>query len=181
METLALNSYLTFTLGDESFAVHVGKVMEILEVPNITKIPRAPEYMRGVLNLRGNVLPVIDARLKFGLPRVADTQDTCVVVLDLEISNQPVSIGMVVDSVQEVMDIITGDVQPAPSIGARYKPEFIAGMVKSNDRFIMMLELEAIFALEDANILAEVTDRSDDDSDKQIAENQMADQQTTAS
>jgi len=160
-QTDVLKSYLTFRLGDELFAANVGKVLEILEIPRITKVPRSPHYMRGVVNLRGSVLPVIDARAKFGLPEVDDTINSCIIVLDVEIEDHHITIGTVVDGVQEVMDIEDGHIQPAPSIGSRYKSEFIDGMVKINEQFIMMLNLDKVFSSEEANILQDISSKAE--------------------
>lgn len=154
-----MKSYLTFRLGDELFAANVGKVLEILEIPRITKVPRSPTYLRGVINLRGNVLPVIDARTKFGLPVVADTENSCIIVLHIEIDGAPITVGTVVDGVQEVIEIDEKDVQPAPSIGSKYKTEFIDGMVKTNDQFIMMLNLDKVFSSDEVSILQDITNQ----------------------
>ena len=156
-----LKSYLTFKLGDELFAANVGKVLEILEIPRITKVPRSPAYMRGVINLRGSVLPVIDARIKFGLPGADDTINSCIIVLDVEMEDHHITIGTVVDGVQEVMEIEEGQVQPAPSIGSKYKSEFIDGMVKINEQFIMMLNLDKVFSTDEANILQELVEKTE--------------------
>lgn len=160
METLTLQSqsYLTFRLNDEIFAAGVDKVLEILEIPKITNVPRSPDYMRGVINLRGNVLPVIDTRKKFGLQSIPDSVNTCIIVMNLVIDGQPISIGAIVDAVQEVMEINPDNVQPAPSVGSKYRAEFIQGMVKFNDQFIMMLDLDMVFSNEDMVILNQITD-----------------------
>ena len=141
--------YLSFLLGDEYFAVNVEKVLEILEVPKITKVPRTPAYMRGVINLRGNVLPVIDTCTKFGMPTNADTVNTCIMVLNIRMENEDVVLGAVVDGVQEVLEISAQQVQPAPTIGSKYKSEFIDGMVKINDQFIMLLNMDRAFSAEE--------------------------------
>lgn len=155
--TLTSQSYLTFRLADELFAANVSKVLEILEIPKITKIPRAPAFMRGVMNLRGSVLPVIDARAKFGLSKTVDTIDSCVIVLDVKMEDQNITISTVVDSVQEVMDIDDSQIQDAPSIGSKYRAEFIQGMVKLNEQFIMVLDLDSVFSSEEASILQELS------------------------
>jgi purine-binding chemotaxis protein CheW len=138
-DVLTLRSFLTFRLGDELFAANVSKVLEILEIPRITKVPRAPEFMRGVVNLRGSVLPVIDTRNKFGLPPTNDTVNTCIIVMNLSNQGQELVTGAIVDAVQEVTEIEEKDVQAAPSVGAKFKTEFIEGMVKLNDQFISYL------------------------------------------
>ena len=147
--TASAQCYLSFRLGDEFFAIRVERVFEILEVPRITKVPRTPTYMRGVINLRGNVLPVIDTAAKFGMPHVADTVDTCIMVLNIRMENEEVTLGAVVDSVQEVLEILPDQVQPAPSIGSKFKSEFIEGMVKIKEQFIMLLNLDRAFSTEE--------------------------------
>src|SRR4249920_1585023 len=94
-----VTSYPTFKLGDELFAAHVSKVIEILEIPKITRVPRSPEFMRGVVNLRGNVLSVIDSRIKFGLPPTEDTINTCIIVMNIQIENQEITLGLIADAV----------------------------------------------------------------------------------
>jgi purine-binding chemotaxis protein CheW len=153
-----VESYLTFGLGDEIFATNVNKVLEILEIPKITKVPHSPPFMRGVINLRGSVLPVIDARSKFGLSEISDTVNSCIMVLEISIQEQHIKIGAVVDAVQEVIEIAGAEILPAPSIGSKYRGEFIQGMVKANEQFIMILDLDKVFSSEDANILHHLAD-----------------------
>lgn len=152
-----IESYLTFRLGDEIFAAPVTQVSEILELSKITKVPRAPYYMRGVINLRGTVLPVIDSRIKFGLDRIDDSIHTCIMVLNIAIENQHVTLGALVDAVQEVLEIEPTRIQPAPSIGSKYKSEFIDGMIKFNDEFIMLLNLNKVFSSNEMSILQEAS------------------------
>jgi purine-binding chemotaxis protein CheW len=156
--TPTIESYLTFGLGDEIFATNVSKVLEILEIPKITKVPRSPAFMRGVINLRGSVLPIIDARSKFGLSETSDTVNSCIMVLEISTQEQDIKIGAVVDAVQEVIEIAPADILPAPSIGSKYRGEFIQGMVKANEQFIMVLDLDKVFSTEDANILQQLAD-----------------------
>lgn len=144
-----INSYLTFTIGDEEFGAHVSKVLNILELQKITKVPKAPEYMKGVINLRGMVLPVIDTRIKLNMEPTVFTDDTCIVVMDLEIENELIHVGALVDSVVAVLEIDDEDIKPAPSIGKTYKSEFISGVVKHNESFIMILDLIKLFTSEE--------------------------------
>lgn len=155
---LVNQSYLTFRLDDELFATSVENVLEILELSKITKVPRSPRFMRGVINLRGNVLPVIDARLKFGLPRAEDTVNTCILVLNIHVEGENLRLGALVDAVQEVIEIDSSNIQPAPSIGSKYRSEFIEGMVKLNEQFIMLLNLDKVFNSDDITILQETTE-----------------------
>lgn len=143
------SSYLSFRLADEIFAAPVEKVLEILEISRITKVPRCPAYMRGVINLRGSVLPVIDTRLKFGIPQVEETVDTCIIVLNIKIEDHIIALGTLVDSVQEVLEIEQDAIKPAPSIGSKYKSEFIVGMVKLDTHFIMLLDLDKVFSTDE--------------------------------
>jgi len=148
-----LTSFLTFKLGDELFAANVSQVIEILEIPKITRVPRSPEFMRGVVNLRGNILPVIDSRVKFGLPPAEDTINTCIVVLNIQLEQQQATIGIVVDAVKEVIVLDSASVLTVPEIGSRYKSDFIDGMAKSDDAFIMILNIDLLFTSAEATIL----------------------------
>ena len=127
------NSYLTFKLGDEVFGAHVSQVLNILEMTKITGVPKAPDYMKGVINLRGMVLPVIDTRIKFGLPETDYTNNTCIVVMDLELDGDTVHIGSIVDEVVSVIEIEEDQIEPPPSLGNQYRSEFIYGMAKEDE------------------------------------------------
>jgi len=150
-----LNSYLSFQLGEEIFAANVSKVLNILEMTKITKVPKAPAYMQGVINLRGTVLPVIDTRIKFGLPPTEVTTNTCILVLDIEIEGETLQVGGLVDSVQEVLEIEPKQILPPPNIGNKYRSQFINGMFKvDDDNFIMLLDMDKVFSVEDIAILS---------------------------
>jgi purine-binding chemotaxis protein CheW len=144
-----IESFLTFKLQEEVFAVKVEKVIEIQELKQITKVPKTPSYMKGVVNLRGSVLPVIDTRIKFGLSQTVETVNTCILVLKIEIDNDSILLGLLVDSVQEVLELQASQINPPPSIGNKYKSEFLTGMGKINDNFIMLLDIDKIFSLEE--------------------------------
>lgn len=138
--------YLTFTLGNELFAVDVAQVREVLDYTTITKIPRTPEYMRGVINLRGSVVPVIDLRLKFGLPAEANTRNTCIIVMEIQFEGETLVLGALADSVQEVFELEPGQIEPAPRIGTRFNNEFLKGMGKRDDNFIIILDIDKAFS-----------------------------------
>jgi purine-binding chemotaxis protein CheW len=157
----SLTSYLTFKLGDETFAANVSKVIEILEIPKITKVPRSLDFMRGVVNLRGNVLSVIDSRIKFGLPVTEDTVNTCIIVMNIDLDGQNITLGLIVDAVKEVIDIASDSIQGVPEIGSKYNSDFIEGMVKSDDQFIMILNIALLFSSQEANILHQVVETAD--------------------
>jgi purine-binding chemotaxis protein CheW len=148
MEEQQQLSYLSFKLGDEEFAANVSQVLEILELPTITKVPHSPSYMRGVMNLRGKVLPVLDTRMKFMLPITEDTINTSIVVLKLKIDGTDQEVGAIVDSVEEVRDIRDEDIDLPPAVGLRYNSSFIKGLVKDKDKFIMVLEINNVFSHE---------------------------------
>ena len=150
-----INSYLSFKLGQEMFATHVNNVLNILELTDITPVPRSPAYMKGVINLRGAVLPVVDTRLKFSMPAIVNTNDTCILVLNVNIDNEEVNIGGLVDSVQEVLEIDSKDILPAPSIGNKYKTEFIKGVYMVNEEFVMLLDMDKIFSTDELIIIKE--------------------------
>lgn len=156
-----VNSYLSFNLGEEEFAAHVGKVLNILEMTKITEVPRSPDYMKGVINLRGAVLPVIDTRIKFGMTPTEYTTNTCIVVMEVEMEGDMVQVGALVDSVQAVLELDEAQIQPPPSIGSKYKSEFIYGVAKVEENFIMLLDMEKVFSSDEIVSLKEKTDEGE--------------------
>ncbi|NOQ24425.1 MAG: chemotaxis protein CheW [Bacteroidales bacterium] len=156
-----INSYLSFNLGEEEFAAHVGKVLNILEMTKITEVPRSPDYMKGVINLRGAVLPVIDTRIKFGMTPTVYTTNTCIVVMEVEMEGDMVQVGALVDSVQAVLELDEAQIQPPPSIGSKYKSEFIYGVAKVEENFIMLLDMEKVFSSDEIVSLKEKTDEGE--------------------
>jgi len=163
-----IDSYLTFKLGEEEFAAHVSKVLSIMEMVKITKVPKSPEYMQGVINLRGQVLPVVDTRIKFGMTPTEFTANTCIVVMEVEVNAEYVQVGTLVDSVQEVLEISDDQIQPPPSIGNKYKSEFISGMAKLDEHFIMMLDMDHVFSAEEImNVQASTEEGQPQDTEKE--------------
>ncbi len=156
-----INSYLSFKLGEEEFAAHVGKVLNILEMTKITEVPRAPEYMKGVINLRGTVLPVIDTRIKFGMPPTEYTTNTCIIVLDIEMDSESIHVGALVDAVQAVLEIDKGAIMPPPSIGSKYKSDFIEGVANIDEKFIMILNMDAVFSADEITSMKDKTDETE--------------------
>jgi len=159
------NSYLTFKLGEEEFGAHVSQVLNILEMTRITGVPQTPDYMKGVINLRGMVLPVIDTRIKFGLPETEYTSNTCIIVMDLDLDGDTVNIGAIVDEVLSVIEIEEDQIEPPPSIGNRYKSEFIDGMAKVDDNFVMLLDMQKVLSNE------EITELSGKAENQPVSEN----------
>lgn len=165
------NSFLSFKLGEETFAANVEKVLNILELTKITKVPKAPSYMKGVINLRGSVLPLVDTRVKFDMGETEFTNNTCILVLDINIDNEEIKVGALVDSVQEVIELNDGDINPPPSIGSKYKSDFIEGMAHINNEFIMLLDMDLIFTLDELSVLKEITNMKNKASEVQSEEN----------
>jgi purine-binding chemotaxis protein CheW len=148
--------YLTFQLGEEVFGLDVSHVREILEFTTVTKVPKTPDYMRGVINLRGSVVPVLDMRLKFGLTRTEKTIDTCIIVAEVLFQDEPTVIGTLVDSVQEVSELASEEIEPAPKIGSQLNTEFIKGMGKKDDHFIIILNIDEIFSSDDLAVASDM-------------------------
>ncbi len=151
--------YLTFQLGEEIFAIDVVNVREILEFNTVTKVPQTPDYMRGVINLRGSVVPVLDMRLKFGMSVTEKTINTCIVVVEVAMEDENVIIGALVDSVQEVFELDPASIEPAPRIGIQLRNGFIKGMGKKDDRFVIILDIERVFSQEELSGAVEMSDR----------------------
>ena len=174
MSVLSINGtrqYLTFQLGEEIFAIDVVNVREILEFSTVTKVPKTPEYMRGVINLRGSVVPVLDMRLKFGMSVTAKTINTCIVVVEVAFEGEDVIIGALVDSVQEVFELESQQIEPAPRIGTHLRTEFIKGMGKKDDRFIIILDIDRVFSIEEITSIQQIGDPGD--ADKRLAGNEL--------
>lgn len=144
--------YLTFQLGDEVFSLNISQVKEVLDFTNITKIPRTPEFMRGVINLRGSVVPVVDLRLKFGMTRTEKTQNTCIIIVEVTVDEENTILGALADSVDEVIEMEPDQIEPAPKIGTRLSTEFIRGMGKHNDRFLIILDIDRVFSADEMSI-----------------------------
>lgn len=147
--------YLTFKLDDEVFAIDISQVREVLDFTTVTKVPRTPEFMRGVINLRGSVVPVVDMRLKFGMSRTERTVNTCSIIVEINIDGEQIILGALADSVQEVIELEPGQIEPPPKIGTRLKTEFIKGMGKRDEQFIIILDIDKIFSSDELAMVAE--------------------------
>ncbi len=144
-----ISQYLTFRLGDEVFALDIAQVREVLDYTSITRVPRTPDFMRGVINLRGSVVPVVDMRLKFGMPKTERTINTCIIIVEIKAGDESVLLGALADSVQEVIELGPGDIEPAPRIGTGLKVDFIKGMGKRDDKFLIILDVDRVFSEEE--------------------------------
>ncbi len=144
--------YLTFDLGDEVYGIGILKVQEIIGLMNVTKVPRTPECVRGVINLRGKVIPVMDLRLKFGMDKKEDTERTCIIVVQVAWERSEITMGILVDEVSEVVDIALEQIEDTPSFGVSVDTDFILGMGKVNDRVIMLLDSDKVLSGEELEL-----------------------------
>jgi Chemotaxis signal transduction protein len=152
MESEVINDtyqYLSFKLKEEVFGIDVSQVREILDVIKITKIPQTPDFMCGVINLRGNVVTVVDMNMKLGMAKSEKTVNTCIVVVEVKHEDETIVLGVLVDSVQEVFEIEPADIEPAPKIGTHLKNAYIKGMGKRGDNFIIIIDADKIFSVEE--------------------------------
>lgn len=159
MESSGLKQYLTFLI-DEYFAINVSYVVEVLEYTNVTKIPRTPAYMAGVINNRGSVVPIINLRAKFGLELVDATQDTCIIILEVTHEDEKLNVGVLVDSVQEVIDLDGDQIEPPPKIGIKLDTEFIQGIGKVDEKFVILLNIEKILTTEELVIIKDSDEKA---------------------
>lgn len=136
--------YLTFSLGHEDYGVGILKVREIIGVMEITAVPHTPSYIKGVINLRGRVIPVLDLRLKFDMPAKEYDERTCVIVVEVQGGNGPIQVGMVVDSVSEVLNIGAAEIEPPPSLGASSDSDNILGMAKIKGEVKILLDIDRV-------------------------------------
>ncbi len=150
--------YLTFRLSNEEYGLEILKAKEIIGLLSITQIPRTPPYIRGVINLRGNVIPVMDLRVKFGMEAIDDTSETCIIVVEADQGERTVRMGILVDSVSEVLDIAAEDIEDTPEFGAGVNTDFIQAMSKTRDRVIMLLDINTVLTTEELTLANNVSE-----------------------
>ena len=148
------SQYLTFMLGGESFAIGILAIKEIIEYGGVTEVPMMPACIRGVINLRGAVVPVMDLALRFNRPASAIGKRTCIVIVEIETNGEQQIVGVMVDAVNAVLEIAAADVEPAPSFGTRIQPDFIAGMGKVNGKFVILLDVDNVLSADGIDGLA---------------------------
>jgi purine-binding chemotaxis protein CheW len=141
--------YLSFRLGEEVFAIPIERVREVLDLTTITRVPQTPEFMRGVINLRGGVVPVVDVKRKFGMGRTERAISACIIIVEVEIEGEPTVLGALADSVKAVVDLRDSDIEPPPRIGTQIRTEFLSGMGKHGADFILILDIDRIFTIEE--------------------------------
>jgi purine-binding chemotaxis protein CheW len=147
--TFDQTQYLTFQLAGEEYAVGILQVREIITYGTLTKVPHTPPSIRGVINLRGNVVPVVDLGLKFGLATSPVTDRTCIVIVEANINENPTVMGVIADSVSQVISMSENDILPAPAFGTRVRIEFLRGMGKSGDKFVLVLDIDKVLCADD--------------------------------
>lgn len=147
--------YLTFTLGEEEFALEITKAREVVNYTNITRVPRMPEHLLGVINLRGNVVSVIDLRSKLGISVMEETPDTCIVIVEVNMDGDMLQMGVLADSVREVLHLDPDQIEPPPKVGTKLDPEFIQGIGKREDSFVIILNIDRIISGNDSAVAQE--------------------------
>ena len=147
--------YLTFVLAGEVFAMGILAIKEIIEYANLTEVPMMPDYVRGVINLRGSVVPVIDLSVRFGKPPSPVTKRTCIVIIEIVARGERHVLGVVVDTVNAVLDIPGTEIEPPPAFGSSIRTDFIQGMGKVNDKFVVLLDVDHVLAADEMDVLVE--------------------------
>lgn len=148
--------YLTFLLGKEMFAIDILGIKEIIEYGNLTSVPMMPEFIRGVINLRGAVVPVVDLSARFGRAASVVTRRSCIVIIEAESEGEKQDIGVMVDAVSEVLEIPAAEIEPAPSFGVKIRADFINGMGKVKDKFVIILDAVKVLSVNELAMLSEV-------------------------
>ena len=150
------SQYLTFALRNEDFAIDLAKVREVLDVTGLTRIPKMPAFISGVINLRGNVVPVMDLGYRLGMPPVEFAKNTCVMIVETEIDGATVAMGTVADSVQMVVDLQADEIEAVPRMGANINTDFITGMGRQGDKFLILLNIDKVLSGEEKKALADI-------------------------
>ncbi len=156
------SQYLTFVMDGDTFAVNIQHVREVVEYTDVTRIPRTPAFMRGVINLRGGVLPIIDLRLKFDLPAKETDRETSIIITEINLEGEIVVIGTMVDAVKEVVEFSSEDLEPAPKIGLKLDADHIKAMAKQEDRFVIVLNVDSIFSVKEISFARTVGEEGGD-------------------
>jgi len=164
--TAEVQQYLTFLLSGEMYAVGILNVKEIIEYGQLTEIPMMPAFIRGVINLRGSVVPVIDLAARFGGQQTAISRRTCIVIIEMPgENNDRHDIGVVVDAVSEVLEVASADIEPPPAFGAKIRADFIQGMAKIADKFVIILNIQRVLSIEEIAQLATINERGAESAD----------------
>ncbi|MEW9899049.1 chemotaxis protein CheW [Chitinivorax sp. PXF-14] len=156
-EQVQTRQYLTFTLGAELFAIQIEHIREIIEFGGLTEIPLMPAFLRGVINLRGAVVPVIDLSIRFGRSETQIARRTCIVILEVAQEEEMQPLGVIVDAVNEVLTLDSSEMEPRPSFGAKIRADFIEGMFSRNDRFVITLDIHQVLSVDEMSALIGLT------------------------
>ncbi|MEE9609713.1 MAG: chemotaxis protein CheW [Desulfatiglandales bacterium] len=156
LDQLKGGKYLTFSLGEEEYGINVLKIKEIIGMMPITSVPRTPEFVKGVANLRGKIIPVIDLRLKLGLEARAYDDMTCIIVVEVQRSSGSIKMGIVVDKVSEVMSISVDQIEDTPTFGVKLETQYMLGMAKTGDQINILIDIDRVVSAEDIAALDEV-------------------------
>jgi len=148
-EVAEQKQYLTFLLANEEYAIGILKVKEIIEYDTVTTVPKTPKWVRGVINLRGAVVPVVDLAIKFGLELKPVTKTTCIVIVETQFESQNTTIGILVDAVSQVMELATEDLQPVPEFGTRVKVDYLLGMAQLGKKFALLLDVDRVLSTDE--------------------------------
>ncbi len=152
-EVVEATQHLTFKLDGEVFAIDISQIREVLEFTTVTKVPQTPDFMCGVINLRGSVVPVVDLRMKFRMLAAEKTVNTCIIIVEVQLDGESTVIGALADSVQEVLELEPDQIEPAPKIGTKLSTDFIKGMGKREDEFIIILDINKVFSTDELSIV----------------------------
>lgn len=144
--------YLTFTLGHNVFAIETNMVREVLEYPRITKVPRLPHYLTGVINLRGGIVSIIDLHVMLAADIIDQTADTCIIIVEVKTEHDSFKTGLIADSVQEVVDYQPNEIEPPPVLGTKINPAFMLGIVSKEDQYVIILNIERVLAVVEADV-----------------------------
>jgi purine-binding chemotaxis protein CheW len=166
----ALQQYLTFMIGGEEYAISLLKVKEIIEYDVVTEIPKTPPWVRGVINLRGNVVPVIDLAVKFRLPASVAGKLTCIVIIEVECEGEATVMGVMADSVRQVVDLKAEEIEVPPSFGTRVKVDYLLGMARSGKKFCLLLDTEKVLSTQELLELPDLLESSEQPSNSEPAE-----------
>lgn len=150
------HQYLTFTLGGEMYAIGILNIKEIIEYGTVTTVPMMPGFIRGVINLRGAVVPVVDLAMRFSRAASPVTRRTCIVIIEVESGEERQDVGVVVDAVSEVLEIPAAEVEPAPNFGAKIRADFIQGMGKVNGKFVIILNVDRVLSVDEMSMLGAI-------------------------
>ncbi|MBL4911339.1 MAG: chemotaxis protein CheW [Alteromonadaceae bacterium] len=180
-DSLIDSQYLTFIISDEEFAVPIMRVKEIIEYQSLTQVPMVPKFIAGAVNLRGAVVPVINLAIKFGMQPRPVNRRSCIVIMEIQLADELVILGILVDKVLQVFDIPDENIEAAPSFGAQIKTEFIQGMARVEEQFIIILSINNVLSLNEISVLGDIQDENNVANDKSLAETTSKNNEMSAS